>query len=97
MRFFMMVEINGHIKKYAERRGFSLDFSEIDGEFFVNLFEKDELYEPMIAFKSSCEGLRLIGFTYNKHLKETFPVVIANQDELKAVLNDLKEKLGNKK
>lgn len=51
----------------------------------------------MIAFKSSCEGLRVIGFTYNKHLKETFPVLIANQDEVKAVLNDLKEKWGNKK
>lgn len=88
-----MVEINGHIKNYAERRGFSLDFSEMDGEFFVNLFEKGELYEPMIAFKSSCEGLRLIGFTYNKHLAETFPALIANNDELKAVLNDLKEKV----
>ena len=82
-----MLEINGHIKRYAKNRGFEFDIHEMDGETYVDLFEVGEDCEPMVAFKLYPQGLQLVGFVYNKHLNEDFPALITTVEKLKEALN----------
>ena len=82
-----MLEINGHIKRYAKNRGFEFDIHEMDGETYVDLFELGEDGEPMVIFIQRLEGLQLKGFVYNKHLNEDFPALITTVEKLKEALN----------